>query len=243
MKRTPEQDQYVTDVLGIDVAKILATLAPPADHADADDDDFDPPPAPAGAGSTSVQPGAPGTEPPTPPTPAEKAWTDAGDKVKKTDKRIAALKVLGSDAEADFRKRFDAIKSSASDGKQIDAVKALDILVKEVDAEFDKQRAPPVPTAEQLKARKEVAKRRTSVEGHGTDSDAALVVEQLAKMPKALLDALEKNGTKVKVCRGSVTDYLTELKGVKPRGWPPGATWDNVPGLQQPGKKEVVIAT
>ncbi len=53
-------------------------------------------------------------------------------------------------------------------------------------------------------------------------------------MLKALLDALDKNDTKIRVCRGSVTDYLTELKGVTPRGWPAGSTWDGSPDCSSP---------
>jgi hypothetical protein len=57
------------------------------------------------------------------------------------------------------------------------------------------------------------------------------------------LDIMRKNGTKVVVTRGSVTNYRTEFKGVKPRGWPPGTSGDTVPGAYFPNKNEVVIAT
>jgi hypothetical protein len=203
--------------------------------------DFDPPP-PVSAGNHPA-PDTPPPASPLPPSPAEQAWQNSDSKLKQVDKQITALEVLGAAKAAECRKALDAIKADASAGRQEDAVKALDKLAPDVKAAFDVARAPPTPTAEQLKARKEVAKKATSTAGHGTGADVDLVVEQLAKMPKALLDALDKNGTKVKVCQGSVTDYLTELKGVTPRGWPAGATWDSVPGLQQPDKKEVVIAT
>jgi hypothetical protein len=78
--------------------------------------------------------------------------------------------------------------------------------------------------------------------GSGTAEDAKLVAESLAKLPKSTLEQMQKNGTKVIACRGSVTDYRTDLKGVQPRGWPPGATWDKVPGSNTPDKNEVVIA-
>ena len=83
----------------------------------------------------------------------------------------------------------------------------------------------------------------TQTGGTGTKADAALVKKELTKMPSELLAALEKNGTKVTACKGSVTDYLAELRGVQPRGWPTGMTWDSVPGLYRPESKEVVIAT
>jgi hypothetical protein len=78
--------------------------------------------------------------------------------------------------------------------------------------------------------------------GSGTAEDAKLVAQSLAKLPKSSLEQMQKNGTKVIACRGSVTDYRTDLKGVQPRGWPPGATWDKVPGANTPDKNEVVIA-
>ena len=81
-----------------------------------------------------------------------------------------------------------------------------------------------------------------STGGSGTAEDAKLVAQSLAKLPKSSLEQMQKNGTKVIACRGSVTDYRTDLKGVQPRGWPPGATWDKVPGANTPDKNEVVIA-
>jgi hypothetical protein len=78
--------------------------------------------------------------------------------------------------------------------------------------------------------------------GSGTAADAELVAQSLAKLPKSSLEQMQKNGTKVIACRGSVTDYRTDLKGVHPRGWPPGSTWDKVPGSNMRDKNEVVIA-
>ena len=78
--------------------------------------------------------------------------------------------------------------------------------------------------------------------GSGTAEDAKLVAESLAKLPKSSLEQMQKNGTKVIACRGSVTDYRTDLKGVHPRGWKPGKTWDNVPGVNNNTRNEVVIA-
>jgi len=79
--------------------------------------------------------------------------------------------------------------------------------------------------------------------GSGTAEDAELVAAELAKLPPSILARMLANGTRVVACRGSVTDYRTELQGVAPRGWPAGSTWDNVPGSFMPGSNEVVIAT
>ena len=78
--------------------------------------------------------------------------------------------------------------------------------------------------------------------GSGTAADAKLVAESLAKLPKSSLEQMQKNGTTVIACRGSVTDYRTDLKGVPPRGHPAGSTWDKVPGVNNNKRNEVVIA-
>lgn len=78
--------------------------------------------------------------------------------------------------------------------------------------------------------------------GSGDASDVALVVAELEKWPDGTIEALKMQGTTVIVCRGSITDYRTDLKGVKPRGWPPGSTWDKVPGANGSDRNEVVIA-
>ena len=81
-----------------------------------------------------------------------------------------------------------------------------------------------------------------STGGSGTAEDAKLVAQSLAKLPKSSLEQMQKNGTKVIACRGSVTDYRTDLKGQAPRDWPPGSKWDKVPGAYTSDKNEVVIA-
>jgi len=79
--------------------------------------------------------------------------------------------------------------------------------------------------------------------GTATSADTQAVARELQQLPPTLLQAAQRAGVDVMVCRTSVTDYMTELKGVRPRGWPPGSTWDQVPGLYSPSKNEVVIAT
>ena len=222
------QDKFVKEVLGVDLEKYAG------EH-----DDLDPAPPP---GPQTPAPAA-ASDGPSPPSPAEAAWNAAAGKLATVGKQIAALDVLGASTASGFAATLVKIKTDAAAGKQDDAAKALDTLAGQVKAEFDKARAPKTPSAEDVKARKETAKKVTATAGHGTAADTTLVVDELAKMPKGLLDALEKHGTKVKVCRGSVTDYMTDLKGVTPRGWPAGMTWDSVPGLQRPDSKEVVIAT
>lgn len=60
-------------------------------------------------------------------------------------------------------------------------------------------------------------------------------------MSKPVRDIIEKDGAKLVPAR-RLTDALPELKGEKPRGWPPGSTWDAVDGAFSPGKKLIVVA-
>jgi Flp pilus assembly pilin Flp len=82
-----------------------------------------------------------------------------------------------------------------------------------------------------------------STAGTATAADRAAVVAEIAKLPVGGLVALQKSGIKITVVRNSIVEALPALKGVRPRGWPPGATWDSVPGSYDPATKQVVIAT
>jgi hypothetical protein len=101
---------------------------------------------------------------------------------------------------------------------------------------------PPVPAAA-VPTLRELAESITVTGGHGGAGDKAKVVDEVVKIPRGGLEALKKKGTKIVVCHDSVTDVMTELKGVKPRGWPPGMTWDSVPGLYDPAGNRVIVAT
>jgi Flp pilus assembly pilin Flp len=78
--------------------------------------------------------------------------------------------------------------------------------------------------------------------GSASQGDVDAVVADLAKLPRPVLEYMQAKGISVVAAKSSVTDYMKHLKGVKPRGWPPGATWDTVPGTVN-NNKEVVIAT
>jgi hypothetical protein len=88
----------------------------------------------------------------------------------------------------------------------------------------------------------ELAQALIRIGGSADPSDKALVVEQLSLFPVEILTRLKNDGTTIVVCRVSVTDYLTQLRGVQPRGWPRGSTWDSVPGVFYPETNEVVLA-
>ena len=88
-----------------------------------------------------------------------------------------------------------------------------------------------------------LAKQLVKPGGTATQADADVVAAELGKMPQGALQSLADNKVKVIAAKGSVTDYATDLKGVAPRGWPPGKTWDDVPGAYIPDRNAVVIAT
>ena len=88
----------------------------------------------------------------------------------------------------------------------------------------------------------ELANGLVSAAGSGDAADAALVAGRVAVFPETVLSRLQRNRTRVRACRNSITDHLVSLQGQLPRGWPPGSTWDMVPGIFNPSTNEVVIA-
>lgn len=94
-----------------------------------------------------------------------------------------------------------------------------------------------------IEERRAIARRLVTPGGSGTQEDVDAVVAELEKLPLAQLQQLERQGTKVVACRDSVVDHRTDLAGVQPRGWPPDATWSQVPGAYSPSTNEVIIAT
>ncbi len=67
------------------------------------------------------------------------------------------------------------------------------------------------------------------------------VNDTYAKMSPEVRDILSHEGAVVTPTR-RITDALPELKGQKPRGWPPGLTWDAVDGAYSPSRNIVVVA-
>lgn len=85
--------------------------------------------------------------------------------------------------------------------------------------------------------------RMSDPKGTSTVEDAVAAAKSMSIFPKSMLETMRKNGATIVSCRGPVTDAITELKGVQPRGWPDGMTWDNVPGLYSPSDKSIVLGT
>ena len=78
--------------------------------------------------------------------------------------------------------------------------------------------------------------------GTANAADVTIVSKELQKLPLGVLQAFKNAGCKVVVCRKSVVDYKHDLRDVHPRGWAPGKTWNTVPGVYSPEKKEVIVA-
>lgn len=80
--------------------------------------------------------------------------------------------------------------------------------------------------------------------GSGTSDDVEAIRPEIARLSIAVLQKLIDKKAHVVVCRGSVTDVATNLKGKVPRGWQGlGLTWDNVPGTYLSNGKRVLLAT
>ncbi len=87
-----------------------------------------------------------------------------------------------------------------------------------------------------------VARQMVKIGGSATEEDQDAVIQHLAIFPPELLEFARKR-LKINLiaCRNSVTDVKVEYRGVKPRGWPEGQTWDTVPGMAD--YKTAIIAT
>ncbi len=67
------------------------------------------------------------------------------------------------------------------------------------------------------------------------------VNDTISKMSAETRDVLATSQTDI-IAANKLTDALPELKGQKPRGWPPGLTWDAVDGAYSPSRNMVVVA-
>ena len=67
------------------------------------------------------------------------------------------------------------------------------------------------------------------------------ISDTLAGIPQHVHDVVEKFGYKLQTAP-KLTDALPHLKGVHPRGWPAGMTWDSVEGAHGTARKDITIA-
>ena len=67
------------------------------------------------------------------------------------------------------------------------------------------------------------------------------VMDALGLVPTSVHDAVEKFGYSVDIGE-KLTDIRPDLKGVHPRGWPAGMTWDTADGLHNSSTRQIAIA-
>ena len=79
--------------------------------------------------------------------------------------------------------------------------------------------------------------------GSGTEDDRAAAIAAARLLPASVAGFLLRKNSRIVVCRGSITDFATELAGEHPRGWPEGMTWDTVPGCFDTNRHKVLVAT
>ncbi|RWR10384.1 toxin [Siminovitchia fortis] len=62
--------------------------------------------------------------------------------------------------------------------------------------------------------------------------EAANIIKRLDLLPKSILSDIKKNGIKIILFEGKLTDqpYVEHLKGKVPRGYPETVLWDDLPG-------------
>ena len=84
-----------------------------------------------------------------------------------------------------------------------------------------------------------------NIRAGGTSSadDAKAVAQAMKNISKKAIDTLTADGITTQCCRGPITDAAPDLAGVKPRGWPETATWDEVPGVYMGGEKKLIVGT
>ena len=79
--------------------------------------------------------------------------------------------------------------------------------------------------------------------GTSSAADAKAVAKGMKIVSKKAIDTLTADGITTQCCRGPITDAAPDLAGVKPRGWPDTATWDEVPGVFMGGEKKLIVGT
>jgi len=93
------------------------------------------------------------------------------------------------------------------------------------------------PTSERL----EVANLLINLHKPTMNQDKEVVASELSKLPLKVLHKMILCGARGVVTRNSVISYRPDLKGLQPRGYDEGDTWDDVPGCAQ--GREFVVAT
>jgi len=141
-----------------------------------------------------------------------------------------------------------ALGSLAADAE---AIYTHDLSIAEIEALADARAreasvATVEETAEAVASPSALARARLLVVpgGSGDAQDVEAVAAEVALLPDFVMARFERKKIRIVACRGNITDFETDLKGVIPRGWEEtGRTWADVPGTFLSQRKRVVIAT
>jgi len=181
-----------------------------------------------------------------------------GDKLLMAVRKRSEVEALFEDSElplARINHLLDhAVKLIATEDVSADKAKEMALFAEKIQEEehFDDKRALDAARVfESLKADPdnidpavcEQLSRMTVTSGTASAEDAKVVAKKASILPLPILKMMKARKTDLVACRNSVTDHQPELAGVKPNGWPPGSTWDDVPGMHSPSTKSVVVAT
>jgi hypothetical protein len=124
------------------------------------------------------------------------------------------------DLGPDDRNKGDKPDVSMPDGSKPDGPKPDDKVEPGKDKKVETPDAPPLAVTATFKQR---------------------VEDAYSKIPKNVRDQIEKDGVTV-VPTDKITDVMPDLKGKKPRGWPPDSSWEDVDGAYDVDGKRAIVA-
>jgi len=173
--------------------------------------------------------------------PVEKAIEDLA---KHPQKNLLADEIKAAEANL---KAADGFAKSGQYKFALDKLNAADDIASSANA-CDLSKPDKKAVFEELKKKGDPAKALavaaiTNAKGTANKDDAVALAGEAAKLPTDVLRRLNAKGATLVAARGNVPDVIPDLKGVQPNGWPPGMTWDNVPGVYHSSSKQIVACT
>jgi Protein of unknown function (DUF1353) len=137
----------------------------------------------------------------------------------------------------------DMDAQAASLAADAEAIYIQDLNLQEIESLADARNAVGHAAADEAGDPLERARLLVIPGGTGMVDDVEAVAREAALLPDSVMTKFERERIRIVACRDSVPDFEASLRGVTPRGWPSGSTWDRVPGTYFQDKMRVVIAT
>ncbi|MBP6628983.1 MAG: hypothetical protein KA297_06110 [Kofleriaceae bacterium] len=157
---------------------------------------------------------------------------------------IAALEAAGDAAPADLAALLDDFpgQRTAMLG-WLQAHRGNAVVARVLEAERRELRAEargdqPL-TAEQ---QRQMWEAQTTIHGTADESDRAVVLAELVRLPEGVVREVVRSGLRIKVCRNDITEIEPSLASRRPRGWAEGETFAGVPGAYHPPSRSVLVA-